>query len=791
MFGHGRKVWLLSLFVTAVLTAGCLGLPFRSHDLTIAVQGEGTVTPALGAHRVRHDTLQDLTAEPAAGWQFVKWIIEDDGSGGEIEDSETAIHVDRDLLVTAVFTKIDEPPPDNEPKSYTLTVTALGGGTVTPDIGTHDFSAGKVVELKAEPGEDCTFEGWFITGADGTVELAEKEISITMTEDKEVKAVFSKRGCPAQTVSHVLTVEARGEGTVTPKAGTHTFEEDQEVSLQAEPAAGWNFVHWIVVDKAGTKEYEEREIHLKMASAVKATAVFAKPIIPPTSYTLTVSKEGEGTVTPIVGTHELSESEQTELQAAPAEGWEFVKWVIEDESGTTQLQDKNIFLTMDGNKTALALFAETVPVTSYILNVSREGEGTVTPIVGAHEFLENEQAELTADPAEGWEFVKWVIESEGEITELAEQNITLAMDGNKAVKAEFSKADEPIPATHTLTVKVVGQGSADIGEGDHQFPEDTWAWVTAEPGDGFELVGWLIESTAGLTERIHGHGSWEPDAESHRVWMDEDKKITVFFADEFSEITLEAEYEVDSYPNEDPTLITTNQTSVDMLRRNLTEQVVYPVGYPIRLKAFSGKRSDTPALHDRFEGWRIKSAETGEELNPADHFLDYKDPETSLITPGESVIITAEWIRFARIFSSDFRTAHFDEKGEEAKHFIDLTALPTGTELSFLFNPQWDPPIRYKVYYGTWEDVVSESALNLLFDTGWIALNPSAVPDHTPYGKIERIDWHENVILRDFQAIYPGLIEKRSDYDYLLIVVDRKNYPHIAWRYWLYLASLD
>ncbi len=790
MFRHRRKVWLLSLLVTAILTAGCLGSPFKNHDLTITLQGEGTVTPAEGVHRVRHNALQDLTAEPADGWQFIKWIIEDDDSSSEIEDGETTIHVDQDVLVTAIFTKITEPPADDEPTSYTLTVEVQGNGTVTPNAGAHDFPVGEVVELKAEPGEDCTFEGWFITGADGTVEKAEEEISITMSEDKKITAVFSKAGCPAQTVNHTLTVETQGEGTVTPNPGTHEFEENQEVSLKATPAAGWNFTHWIIVDNAGTKEYEEREIHLKMAGSIKATAVFEQ-IIPPTSYTLTVSTEGEGTVTPAVGTHEILENEQTELQANPAEGWEFVEWIIEDESGTIKLQEKNISLTMDSDKNAQAVFNKIVVPATYILTISTEGQGGVTPAMGTHEIVENEQIELQANPAEGWEFVEWIIEDESETTRLQDRNIFLTMDGNKDVKAKFIKADEPIPATYTLTVKVVGQGSVDIGEGHHQFSENTRVWVAAEPADGFELVGWLVESTSVLTEKIYGHGSWDPNTDSHRVSMVEDKELTVFFADGFSEVTMTEEYEVDSYPNKEPTLKTTNLTSVDMLRSNLTEQVVYPVGYPIRLKAFSGTRSNMPALHDRFEGWRIKSADTDEELNPADHFLDYRDPNTTLITPEENVVITAEWIRFARILGSNFTTTHFDEKGEEAKHFIDLKALPPGTELSFLFNPKWYPPIRYKVYYGTWEDVVLESELNLLFDTGWIALNPHQISDHTPYGEIRRIDWHEDVILKDSQAIYPKLIEKRSDYDYLLIVVDRKNYPDTEWRYWLYLSSLD
>ncbi len=163
MFRDSKRVWLLSLLVTAILVTGCLFGP-RSHELTIAIQGEGTVTPAEGTHSVRHNAAQDLAATPADGWQFSKWIIESEDGGREIQERETALYVDQEKHVTAVFTEIEEPPAVDEPTSHTLTLKVEGKGNVTPNPGTHNFSEGEEVELKAVPGEDCTFEGWFIVG---------------------------------------------------------------------------------------------------------------------------------------------------------------------------------------------------------------------------------------------------------------------------------------------------------------------------------------------------------------------------------------------------------------------------------------------------------------------------------------------------------------------------------------------------------------------------------------------------------------------------------------------------
>ncbi len=214
-----------------------------------------------------------------------------------------------------------------------------------------------------------------------------------MTEDKEVTAVFSKAGCPAQTVNHTLIVEASGEGTVSPKAGRHKFEENEEVSLQAEPADGWSFFHWIVEDETETKEYNEQNISIKMTGRVKATAVFAKPFTPPTSYRIKVDREGEGIITPWKGTRFLRRNEVVNLQAEPARGWEFKEWLIKDEDGTSQLFDENISFKMERDIDVTAVFVKALAPTSYTLTVNVEGEGTVTPAIGTHEFLENEQAE--------------------------------------------------------------------------------------------------------------------------------------------------------------------------------------------------------------------------------------------------------------------------------------------------------------------------------------------------------------------------------------------------------------
>ena len=72
------------------------------YTLTMeAPEGEGTVTPGVGAHEFDADVMVDLEAEPASGWYFKEWE-------GEVQDSSsssTKIKMNKNQTVRAVFTE--------------------------------------------------------------------------------------------------------------------------------------------------------------------------------------------------------------------------------------------------------------------------------------------------------------------------------------------------------------------------------------------------------------------------------------------------------------------------------------------------------------------------------------------------------------------------------------------------------------------------------------------------------------------------------------------------------------
>ncbi len=265
--------------------------------------------------------------------------------------------------------------------------------------------------------------------------------------------------------------------------------------------------------------------------------------------------------------------------------------------------------------------------------------------------------------------------------------------------------------------------------------------------------------------------------------MNDDIVVTVVFAKDFSELTMEHAYIVEPFPNKGSDLQVTNQTNASTWKEDST----YAVGYPVRIETFSG-RSDAPTRNDRFEGWSIRTTASGEELNPEEYFADYKDPVTTVRMPEEDVTITAEWIKFTHIYGEEQGRRGIEVRSEEdeTKHYFDLSRLPTGTGLTFGFNPNAIAAARYKVYYGTLEDLAQRE--ELVFNTGWVSWNPEKAEEGLPPydGRIDKMDWHDAVERDSSGAVYKSVIKKRSGYDYVLVTVER---PHTdsEWRYWLQL----
>jgi Divergent InlB B-repeat domain len=64
---------MVSMDADKVVTATFFATPPSYYTLTMGLIGNGVITPTAGAHSYLAGTVVDLSASPAAGWQFAGW----------------------------------------------------------------------------------------------------------------------------------------------------------------------------------------------------------------------------------------------------------------------------------------------------------------------------------------------------------------------------------------------------------------------------------------------------------------------------------------------------------------------------------------------------------------------------------------------------------------------------------------------------------------------------------------------------------------------------------------------
>ncbi|MFC2001607.1 hypothetical protein ACFLUZ_03770 [Chloroflexota bacterium] len=159
-----------------------------------------------------------LEAIPASGYRFDNW-------NGDLADTinPTSIDITCNKNITANFSQV----------KHTLTMQVSGSGSVTPITGTHVYSQGTIVSIKATPDNGWQFDGW--TG--DVSDTSSATTTVTMVLDKTVAANFSQ-------VKHTLTMQVSGGGSATPITGTHVYSDGAVVSVTAIPDNGWQFDGW-------------------------------------------------------------------------------------------------------------------------------------------------------------------------------------------------------------------------------------------------------------------------------------------------------------------------------------------------------------------------------------------------------------------------------------------------------------------------------------------------------------------------------------------------------------------
>lgn len=307
-----------------------------------------------------------LSATPSTGYHFVNWT----DNGVEVStDAEYSFTATANRTLVANF----------EINRYHITATANdpAKGNVTIEGETTDgmYDYGTVLVMTATANEGNHFVAW----NDGVTD-AQREY--TVVADVDFVANFAQDGV----VSYIITATANPTdgGTIT---GVGPYEENSTVTLNAIASEGYSFANWTENDEVVSTDAE-----YSFTATADRTLVANFSL---NTYTIIASASEGGSILPD-GVVVVNAGADAIFTILANEGYRLVSVIVDadtenEEDVTEQITGQLIepvytFTNVNANHTIHATF-EAIPVTTYTITVSIQGNGAVT-------FGENEIVEL-------------------------------------------------------------------------------------------------------------------------------------------------------------------------------------------------------------------------------------------------------------------------------------------------------------------------------------------------------------------------------------------------------------
>ncbi|MFQ7363613.1 MAG: InlB B-repeat-containing protein [Mediterraneibacter gnavus] len=319
------------------------------------------------------------------------------------------------MLVQAKLTEETVTPPQEEKFHVTIKTNDNSMGTVTIDSADGSYKKGEKAEVIAVANEGFRFVNW--TDAEGNVISESNPYVFEVTKDLDLTANFEKiEG------SYLIYVESpdpqMGTVTMDPANEGNIYKEGTEITVKAEPKAGYEFAQWLEVTKADGEEVltpvegAQAEYKFNAESDRVLRAEFRLAPVPETYYRVVVQSNDEnmGTVSMDKEDGAYKKGVTAYVKAEAKEGFEFVGW---KEKGQTEYvsTDAEYQFTVEKNTELTGEFKPVevphVPSAQEILNDILENHKIPSEVKAGTEMLvlpevpEGSKIEIVAVNPEG------------------------------------------------------------------------------------------------------------------------------------------------------------------------------------------------------------------------------------------------------------------------------------------------------------------------------------------------------------------------------------------------------
>jgi uncharacterized repeat protein (TIGR02543 family) len=406
---------------TNVTAAHIIAASFALDTYTLTVNTtDGTVAKNPDQPIYNHGLSVELTATPAVGYHFVDWTGDATGSVNPV-----TITMDSNKNITANFAI----------NTYTINATAGANGGISPSGNiTVNHDGNQTFTITPDVGYNVA--DLFVDGIHQ--DSVASYTFYNVTANHTINATFSIN-------LYTINATASAGGTIIPN-GTVAVPHGGSQQFIISPDVGYHFID-LFVDGI----HSDSMISYTFENAVVNHTIDASFAI--NTYTLNITATN-GTVAKNPDQPTYDHGTNVELTATPSTGYHFVDWAGDTTSSITP-----VTVTMDGNKTVTANFA----INTYTLTVNATN-GTVAKNPDQPTYDYETTIELTATPSMGYHFIDWTGDAAGSVNP-----ITVMMDGNKSITANFGLNSYTITATAGLNGSINPSGSIVLNHGADQL----------------------------------------------------------------------------------------------------------------------------------------------------------------------------------------------------------------------------------------------------------------------------------------------------------------------------------
>ncbi len=496
---------IVILILLGLTLSSCNLITYELNIIIDPVEQAGTVStdPQPEDGLFEKDTIVTLTPEPADGWIFKQWVVNDVIFPADSYPTYD-IKMNEDKTIKAVF------------EAYTLTINVdpTEGGNVTLDPDKEYYEPNEEVTLTAVPAQGYGFSMWL-----GDLSGSDNPVTITMDRAKEITTVFE---------TFTLTVDSQPElgGNVTITPDKPNYAPGEQVTLEAVPVAGYNFINWTGDYSGNDNPATITMDNDKVITAVFDTNTLTINIYPDTDADGNPADPGDVTLDPSGGNYATGTT--VNLTATENAKWKFSNWGGPSIGFLNDNGDGTASITMDQDHVISATYSEQWELTLNIVSV--EDPPIVSDVQVDVDDPGNVDANgyyapgtvltLTPVPAANHSLSEWTGVDSADIQDNGDGTFSLLMNGDKEIEANFIEG-------HRLYISSTPTGVADITVTD--APNAYGVYPT---GTVVTITPTVLDNDYSLAEFIGTHGVdviWNDVAGEWQITMDETKFVNVKF----------------------------------------------------------------------------------------------------------------------------------------------------------------------------------------------------------------------------------------------------------------------